>query len=67
MLRLMNPALCLLMVLNRCALFHAYVKCPMALEADAKFICNVKQFKIETNTKTVDDNEDGCHPVSQRR
>lgn len=61
----MNSTLFLLIILNRCTLFHEYVRSPLALEAKSKFICNVKQFKFKTNTKTAHDNEDWYHKSSR--
>lgn len=54
----MNSALFLLIVLNICTLFHVYVRSPWAQEVKTKFICNVKQLKLKTNTKAAHDNED---------
>lgn len=65
MLYIMNSALCLIPVLNRCTSFHMYVKYSFPLEAIAKFICNVKQGKIKNNTKTMNGNEDWNHKSSR--
>lgn len=56
-LQTVNSALCLIIALHRCTLFHMYIRCLLALEVIAKFICNVKQRKIKNNTKTTEGNE----------
>lgn len=61
MLHTVNSELCLIIALHGCTLFHMYLRCLFALEVIAKFICNVKQCRIQNNTETTDGNEVWSH------